>query len=52
MVKKVCLEILTNVLSLSRVGGLCLTYKTGSGFEDWIYCTLYIHNSGLQVIQR
>jgi hypothetical protein len=19
---------------------------------DWIYCTLYIHNSGLQAIQR
>jgi hypothetical protein len=24
----------------------------GFGFDDWIYCTLYIHNSGLEVIQR
>jgi hypothetical protein len=28
-----------------------LTYKTGFGLDDWIYCTLYIHNSGLQVMQ-
>jgi hypothetical protein len=25
---------------LSRVG---VTYKTGFGLDDWIYCTLYIH---------
>jgi hypothetical protein len=29
-----------------------LTYKTGFGLDDWIYYTLYIHNSGLQAIQR
>jgi hypothetical protein len=34
---------------LSRVG---VTYKTGSGLDDWIYCTLYIHNSELQAIQH
>jgi hypothetical protein len=28
---------------LSRVGDLCVTYKTGSGLEDLICCTLYIH---------
>jgi hypothetical protein len=22
-----------------------LTYKTGSGLDDWIYCTLYIHTT-------
>jgi hypothetical protein len=32
---------------LSRVG---VNYKMGFGLDDWIYCTLYIHNSGLQVI--
>jgi hypothetical protein len=25
---------------LSSIG---VTYKTGFGFGDWIYCTLYIH---------
>jgi hypothetical protein len=35
---------------LSRVEGLCVTYKTGFGLDDWIYCTLYIHKSGLQAI--
>jgi hypothetical protein len=25
---------------LSRVG---VTYKTGFGLDDWIYCSLYIH---------
>jgi hypothetical protein len=34
---------------LSRVG---VTYRTGSGLDDWIYCSLYIHNSGPQAIQR
>jgi hypothetical protein len=34
---------------LSRVG---VTNKKGSGLDDWIYCTLCIHNSGLQVIER
>jgi hypothetical protein len=29
-----------------------VTYKTGFVLDDWIYCTLYIHNSGLQAIQR
>jgi hypothetical protein len=28
---------------LSRVGVLCVTYKMGSGLDDLIYCTLYIH---------
>jgi hypothetical protein len=36
---------------LSRCRG-CVTYKTGSGLDDLICCTLYIHNSGLQAIQR
>jgi hypothetical protein len=35
---------------LSRVGHLCMTYKTGFGLDDSIYCALYIHNSGLQAI--
>jgi hypothetical protein len=30
---------------------VCKTYKTGFGLDDWIYCTLSIHNLGLQVIQ-
>jgi hypothetical protein len=38
-------EIHFNIIILSRVG---LIYKTGFGLHDWIYCTLYIHNSGLQ----
>jgi hypothetical protein len=33
---------------LSSVG---VTYKTGFGLDDWIYRTLCIHNSGLQVRQ-
>jgi hypothetical protein len=32
--------------------GLFVTYKKGFGLDDWIYCNLYIHNSGLQAIQR
>jgi hypothetical protein len=28
---------------LSRVGGVSVIDKTGSGLDDWIYCTLYIH---------
>jgi hypothetical protein len=32
-------------------GGVC-ELQTGFGLDDWIYCTLYIHNSGLQAIQR
>jgi hypothetical protein len=23
--------------------GLCVTYKTGFGLDDWIYCALYIY---------
>jgi hypothetical protein len=33
---------------LSCVG--CVTYKMGFGLDDWIYYTLYIHNSELQAI--
>jgi hypothetical protein len=29
-----------------------VTYKTGLGLDYWIYYTLYIHNPGLQAIQR
>jgi hypothetical protein len=36
---------LRNILSCFGV-----TYKTDFGFDDWIFCTLYI--SGLQAIQR
>jgi hypothetical protein len=25
---------------------ILVTYKMGFGLDDWIYCTLYIHNSG------
>jgi hypothetical protein len=25
--------------------GLCVTYKTGLGLDDWIYCTLSVHNT-------
>jgi hypothetical protein len=31
---------------------LLVICKTGFGLNDWIYCTLYIHNSGLETIQR
>jgi N-glycosylase/DNA lyase len=34
------------------VSRVLVTYKTGSGLDDWIYCTLYFHNSELQAIQR
>jgi hypothetical protein len=27
-------------------------YRRGFGLGDWIYCTLYIHNTGLQAIQH
>jgi hypothetical protein len=37
---------------LSRFRGLRVTYKKGFGLDDWIYCTLYSHISGLQAIQR
>jgi hypothetical protein len=36
-------------LTLSRVR---MTYKRGFGLDDWIYCTFYIHNTGLQAIHR
>jgi hypothetical protein len=39
----------SNQKILSRVG---VTYKTGFGFDDSIYCTLYIHSLGLREIQR
>jgi hypothetical protein len=35
------------IIIMSRVW---VTYKTGFGLDDWVYCTLYIHNSGLQAI--
>jgi hypothetical protein len=35
------------ILILSRLG---VTTKTGFGLDDWIYCTLYIRNSGLQAV--
>jgi hypothetical protein len=48
----VCVRIyncrLVDLRMLSRVG---VTYRPGFGLDDWIYCTLYIHNSGLQVLQ-
>jgi hypothetical protein len=34
------------------VCGLWENYKTRFGLDDWIYCTLYIQNSGLPAIQR
>jgi uncharacterized membrane protein YqaE (UPF0057 family) len=41
--------VLTFILSLVGV-----TYKTGFGLIDWIYCTLYIHTTRdyTYVIQR
>jgi hypothetical protein len=42
-------EVSRSATMLSRVG---VTYKTGFGLDYWIYCTLYIHNSGRQAIQR
>jgi hypothetical protein len=35
-------------LTVTCRGGCCVTCKTGFGFDDWIYCTSYTHNSGLQ----
>jgi hypothetical protein len=37
------------VTIMSHVG---VTYRRGFGFVDWIDCTLYIHISELQAIQR
>jgi hypothetical protein len=42
---RVCEQLVHNhihfiMLILSRVG---VTYKTGFGLDDWIYCILYIH---------
>jgi hypothetical protein len=37
-----CMDIVTCISDCRRVLGL----------DDWIYCTLYIHNSRLQIIQR
>jgi hypothetical protein len=37
---------LLNIIILSHIG---VIYKTGFGLDDWVYCTLYTHNSGLQV---
>jgi hypothetical protein len=31
------------VYTLCHVSGVCVTTKTGFGFDDWIYCILYIH---------
>jgi hypothetical protein len=44
------LEVREEILSSVGGGGGCVTYKTGFGLDDWIYCTLYIHNSELQAI--
>jgi hypothetical protein len=40
----------TIIFNIVTCQGFCMTYKTVSGLDDWIYCTLYIHNSGLQAI--
>jgi hypothetical protein len=40
----------SNLIILSCVGVLHVTYKTGFGLDDWICYTLHIHNSGLQAI--
>jgi hypothetical protein len=34
-------------MKTSRVG---VTYKMGFELDDWIYCTLYVHNSELQAV--
>jgi hypothetical protein len=50
---------LTSVLYISSLifvdisnAGLCLTYKTGSGFNKWILLTLYTHKAELRATQR
>jgi hypothetical protein len=37
---------LTVLCQQCHVYGVCVTYKTGSGLDDWIFCTLYIHTTG------
>jgi uncharacterized membrane protein required for colicin V production len=27
------------------VQGICMAYTTGSGLDNWVYCTLYIHTT-------
>jgi hypothetical protein len=38
------------IILVGRCRGIGMTYKTGFGLDDWIYCNLYIHKSGLQPI--
>jgi hypothetical protein len=37
---------------LSHVGVCSARIRRGFELDDWIYCTLYIHNTGLQLKQR
>jgi hypothetical protein len=50
-------EIFAQIIFIDRLVPVILscvgvTHMTSSGLDDWIYCTLYIHNSELQAIQR
>jgi hypothetical protein len=45
LVPLIILRVYYNVTSMGD-------YRRGSGVDDWIYCTLYIHSSGLQAIER
>jgi hypothetical protein len=44
-------ECLAHTYVLSRVGVCAWLIKQVLGLDDWIYCTLYIHSSGLQAIR-
>jgi hypothetical protein len=47
------ITVVTGLFQYCHVfGGLCVTYKTRFGLDDWMYCILHIHNSELQAIQR
>jgi hypothetical protein len=41
-----------SVINDLTILGSRVTYNTGFGLDDSIYCTIYIHNSGLQAIER
>jgi hypothetical protein len=45
-------SVIFQLYMFSHVWGESVNYKTGFRLDDWIYCTLYVHISGLQVIQR
>jgi hypothetical protein len=50
-VKIIHLQIKSTVQHLKLLSHVGVTYKMRFGFDDWIYCTLFTHNFGLQTIK-